>query len=64
MHSLVRRVDLEAVSVILQAGIGDADEPHSFVASANVRETNAELFQVAFQRFKGKSVFGHVFLLI
>jgi hypothetical protein len=61
---LVRSAGLEAVIVILQAGILDADEPHGFVAGATVRDEDAELFQTVFQPIDGKVCSDILFLLV
>jgi len=50
---------LEAIPVGLQAGIRDPHKPHSFVAGANVRDEDAELFLAAFQLLDGEIMLRH-----
>ena len=55
----MKSVDLEAISEVLHAGIRNAHEPHSFVAGADVRDADTELFQAAFQAFDSEVIVRH-----
>ncbi|MEZ4661399.1 MAG: hypothetical protein R2911_27935 [Caldilineaceae bacterium] len=46
---------LEANAIVLDARIGDGDEPDFLVAGADVRDVEAEHFQAFFELFHQKS---------
>ena len=55
-----KSVGLEAIGEVLHAGIRNAHEPHGLVAGADVRDTDTELFQAAFQAFDSEILLRHL----
>ena len=51
---MIERDGLEAVASIFPARVGDGEDPDPLVASADVRNRDAELFQTTFQCFDGE----------
>ena len=47
---------LEADAVVLDAWIGDGDEPDFLVACGDVRNVDAEHFQAFFELFNGEVI--------
>ena len=50
------RMGLEAEAIVLDTGIGNADEPDFFVAGGDVRNVDTEHFQAFLELFQGEVI--------